>query len=126
MELGKRKGADTAIAVEAECIFQIGASGVRGIALVVRYACAFGDVEARYKTFSFAWYRRNFKERQVQLTYWVSLKHELSHGDWDFRLIGLIQILETLDSHIEYTMVNLLIGFVRVMDLLLVAESPVH
>ena len=35
LEFGKREGADTAIAVEAECIFQIGASGVGGTAFVV-------------------------------------------------------------------------------------------
>ena len=35
LELGKWEGADTAIAVEAECIFQIGASGVKGTALVI-------------------------------------------------------------------------------------------
>lgn len=34
LELGKWEGADTAIAVEAECIFQIGASGVGGTAFV--------------------------------------------------------------------------------------------
>ena len=35
LKLGKWKGADTAIAVEAECIFQKEASGVGGTALVV-------------------------------------------------------------------------------------------
>lgn len=35
LELGKWEGADTAIAVEAECIFQMGTSGVGGTALVV-------------------------------------------------------------------------------------------
>ena len=35
LELGKWEGADTAIAVEAECIFQMGASGVGGTAFVV-------------------------------------------------------------------------------------------
>ena len=35
MEIGKWKGADAAIAVEAECIFQIGASGIGGAAFVV-------------------------------------------------------------------------------------------
>lgn len=35
LELGKWEGADTTIAVEAECVFQMGASGVRGTASVV-------------------------------------------------------------------------------------------
>ena len=35
LELGKRDGADFAIAVEAECISQMGASGVGGTAFVV-------------------------------------------------------------------------------------------
>lgn len=35
LELGKWEGADFAIAVEAECIFQMGASGVGGTAFVV-------------------------------------------------------------------------------------------
>ena len=35
LELGKCEGADTAIAVEAECIFKIRASGVGGTAFVV-------------------------------------------------------------------------------------------
>ncbi len=35
LKLGKWEGAETAIAVEAECIFQIGASGVGGTAFVV-------------------------------------------------------------------------------------------
>ena len=35
LELGKWEGADTAIAVEFECIFQMGASGVGGTAFVV-------------------------------------------------------------------------------------------
>lgn len=34
LELGEWEGADFAIAVEAECIFQMGASGVGGIAFV--------------------------------------------------------------------------------------------
>lgn len=35
LELGKWEGTDTAIALEAECVFQKGASGVGGTALVV-------------------------------------------------------------------------------------------
>ncbi len=35
LELGKWEGADTAIAVGAECIFQMGVSGVGGTAFVV-------------------------------------------------------------------------------------------
>ena len=35
LELEKWEGANTAIAVEAECIFQMGVSGVRGTAFVV-------------------------------------------------------------------------------------------
>lgn len=35
LELGKWKGAYTAIAVEAKCIFQIGASGIGGTAFVI-------------------------------------------------------------------------------------------
>ncbi len=35
LALRKREGAEAAIAVEAECIFQVGASGVEGTALVV-------------------------------------------------------------------------------------------
>lgn len=36
LEFSKWKGADTAIAVEAECVFQIGMSGVRGTPFVIR------------------------------------------------------------------------------------------
>ncbi len=35
LELGKWEGAETAIAVKAECIFHISASGVEGTAFVV-------------------------------------------------------------------------------------------
>ena len=35
IELGNCEGADTAIAVEAECIFKMSASGIGGTALVV-------------------------------------------------------------------------------------------
>ena len=35
LALGKREGADAAIAIEAESTFQVGASGVRGTAFVV-------------------------------------------------------------------------------------------
>ena len=35
LELGKWERADPAIAVEAECVFQVGASGARGTAFVV-------------------------------------------------------------------------------------------
>jgi len=35
LKLGRREGADTTVADETECIFQMGASGVRGTAFVV-------------------------------------------------------------------------------------------
>jgi hypothetical protein len=35
LKLGKWEGAETATAVEPECIFQIGTSGVRGTAFIV-------------------------------------------------------------------------------------------
>ena len=65
-------------------------SGKKGV--LVKYRCAFCDVEASYKTFSLAWYRLDPKERQFQLTYRVSPKYELSYGSWNFRFIGLIRI----------------------------------
>ncbi len=55
------------------------------------YTCAFGDVEASHKTFPLAWHRLDLKERQIQLTYRVSPKHELGYGGWNFRFIGLFQ-----------------------------------
>lgn len=45
LDFGKWEGADTAIAVEAECIFQIGASGVGGTAFVVGYGNFFPRVD---------------------------------------------------------------------------------
>ena len=71
-------------------------SGEKGF--LEKYACAFGDVEASYKTFSLAWYRLDLKERQARLTYWISPKHVLSYGGWNFRLIGLFSDLESLNS----------------------------
>ena len=35
LEVGKWEGAETTIAVEAECIFKTGASGVGGVAFIV-------------------------------------------------------------------------------------------
>ena len=64
-------------------------SGKKGV--LIKYACAFGDVEASYKPFSLAWYRLDLKERQVQFTHGVGPKHELSYGSWNFRFIELIQ-----------------------------------
>ena len=65
-------------------------NGKKGV--LVKYTCAFGDVEASYKTFSLARYRLDLKERQLQLTYRVGPKHELSYGSWNFRFIGLTQV----------------------------------
>ena len=36
LKLRKWEGADTAIAFKAECIFQIGASGVKGTAFIIK------------------------------------------------------------------------------------------
>ena len=45
LKLGKWEGADTAIAVEAECIFQMGVSGVGGAAFVVGNGNFFSRVD---------------------------------------------------------------------------------
>ncbi len=65
-------------------------SGKKGV--LIKYACAFSDVEASYKAFSLAWHRLDLKELRVQLTYRVSLKHMVSYASGNFRFVGLIQL----------------------------------
>ena len=98
-------------------------SGKKGV--LAEYTCAFGDLEASQKTFSFTRDRLDLEERQVQLTYRLGPKDELSYGNWNFRFIRLDSDSEPLNSHNDgYTTTNLLIGLDRGMNILPIVKAP--